>query len=199
MEKLEVGSRRCNVSRSSTRSVTVVAVMTGLCVATNYALIGVPNVKFMDLIVFTTGFVFGWMPGLSVGVLTWMVYGTMNPYGFSLPILIATALGEAIYGVVGGILGKLNLEDLPEKRDDREKYFIFGLKLAILGIILTAAYDFFTNFVVALTLDLYNPPFIPVFISGMPFAIVHTVSNGAFFFAGGPVLVMTIKKFLSRR
>ena len=199
MQKLEVKSKSRNLISSSTRSITVVAVMTGLCVATNYALVGVPNVKFMDLIVFTTGFIFGWASGLSVGVLTWMVYGTLNPYGFSLPILIATSLGEAIYGIVGGFVGKFDSKNLVEDKNDKGKYFIFGLKLAILGVLLTATYDFFTNIVVALTLDPYNPPFIPVFINGAPFAIVHTISNVTFFFVGGPVLVTAIKRFLSWR
>ena len=41
------------------------AVMTAACLATNYALVGVPNVKLMDLLVFASGFLFGTKVGVS--------------------------------------------------------------------------------------------------------------------------------------
>lgn len=50
--------------------VSLIAVITATCIASNYLLIGVINVKFMDLIVFASGFVFGPAIGASVGILT---------------------------------------------------------------------------------------------------------------------------------
>jgi len=91
--------------RQATRA-SVIAVMTAACIVSNYLLIGVFNVKLMDLIVFSSGFLFGPSVGASVGILTWLVYGTLNPYGFSLPVLVATSLMESVYGIVGGIIGK---------------------------------------------------------------------------------------------
>ena len=50
--------------------VSVVALMIATCVSPNHLLIGVANVKFMDLFVSVSGIVFGPFVGASVGVLT---------------------------------------------------------------------------------------------------------------------------------
>ncbi len=162
----------------STLEISVVAVMTAACVATNYLLVGVVNVKVMDLIVFACGLSFGAAVGSSVGALTWLVYGTINPYGFSLPVLVSTCLGETIYGVAGGGLRRLGFaaQDIGKARLLTE-----GFKYAILGFLLTAVYDLLTNLASALSLGL---PILPVMVAGIPFAIVHEASNAAFFFAG---------------
>jgi len=95
-----------NGSRTDPRKIAMVALLSAAAIASNYMLIGVANVKFMDLIVFTAGFIMGPTMGAATGVMVWLVYGTINPFGFSLPILAATMIGEAIYGVAGGLYGK---------------------------------------------------------------------------------------------
>ena len=89
--------------RQATRA-SVIAVMTAACIVSNYLLIGVFNVKLMDLIVFSSGFLFGPPVGASVGIPPWLVYGTLNPYGLSFPVLVATPFMESLYGIVGGFL-----------------------------------------------------------------------------------------------
>lgn len=174
--------------RTSTASVarrtSVIAVMTAACVSTNYLLIGVVNVKFMDLIVFVSGIIFGPLVGASVGVLTWLVYGTLNPYGFSLPILAATCIGESLYGIIGGLLGNRSVQNNYEKAGDR--LWFINAKFAIVGFLLTFGYDLFTNIVSGLVVGI---PLSVVLISGIPFAIAHEVSNTAFFFIGASPLI----------
>lgn len=174
-------------------------VVTALCVSTNYAMIGVPNVKFMDLLVFTSGFCFGCLVGGLVGVLTWSVYGTLNPYGFSLPILVATSVGEALYGVVGGLARRFGLRVPDPSRFGRKEYWICSVKIAFLGFLLTFAYDLLTNLVTAFSYDPWRPPIIAILISGIPFAIAHEGSNLAFFFWGGSALITVIRKLPFRR
>jgi hypothetical protein len=125
----------------------MIAVLTAACIASNYMLIGVVNVKFMDLIVFVAGFAFGPLTGASVGVLTWLIYGTLNPYGFSLPILVATSLGESLYGIVGGLLGGRNRSIIGEG-------FSTNVKFAIIGFLLTFTYDIATNVVSAISVGI---------------------------------------------
>jgi hypothetical protein len=163
--------------------------MTAACVATNYLLIGLTNVKFMDLIVFISGLAFGATVGSSVGALTWLVYGTLNPYGFSLPILFATSLSETIYGLAGGILGRLGL--LAYAGLGRSQMLTEGLKFAAVGFLLTFVYDLLTNVATSYSLGL---PLIPVLIAGIPFALLHEVSNAAFFFLGVTPVLSMIKK-----
>jgi len=172
----------------------VIAVMTAACVSTNYLLVGVVNVKLMDLIVFVSGFIFGPSVGASVGILTWLVYGTLNPYGFSLPILAATCVGESLYGVVGGLL---------ERRTDGNSYAADGgslwfvnARFAIIGFLLTFVYDLYTNIVSGIVAGI---PIVVALISGIPFAIAHELSNAVFFFVGASLLVKAIGRLLQGR
>ena len=83
------------------REACATAMMTAACLAASYALVGVPNVTLMDFLVFASGLLFGPRVGVSVAVLTWAIYGTLNPYGFCLPVFIATSASEPIYGLGG--------------------------------------------------------------------------------------------------
>lgn len=170
------------------RRVGIVAILTAACIASNYLLIGVFNVKFMDLIVFVTGFTFGSYTGASVGILTWLVYGVLNPFGFSLPILAATSIGECIYGIVGGVIGSKN-----------SKMVSGGLlsngKFAVIGFLLTFFYDLFTNVISGLTVGI---PLSIALVAGIPFSLAHELSNTFFFFIGASYLISAIKRVFHR-
>ncbi|MDH5375773.1 MAG: ECF transporter S component, partial [Candidatus Bathyarchaeota archaeon] len=107
----------------NTLKVSIVATLVALCVATNYALVGVFQVKAMDFIVFVGGFCFGPFAGAFIGILSWTVYGVINPYGFIPQVWLATMFSEAIYGLLGGLLGK-NLA-LTNFNDERFKLSVF--------------------------------------------------------------------------
>jgi len=158
-----------------TKRASIIAILTAACVASNYALVGVLNVKVMDVIVFITGLVFGSMSGMMVGFLSWIVYGIVNPYGFSFPILIATAGMETVYGFVGGLMGRRR-----GKLVEVNPIFT-GIKYAIIGFILTFVYDIVTNLVMAVT---FGIDWSVALIGGIPFALVHEISNAALFFIG---------------
>jgi uncharacterized membrane protein len=69
----------------NTRKIAIIVILTALCISSNYALLPFFNVKFMDFIVLVGGFCFGPLAGGLIGVLSWGIYGTINPLGFSLP------------------------------------------------------------------------------------------------------------------
>ncbi len=169
--------------RQATRA-SVIAVMTAACIVSNYLLIGIFNVKLMDLIVFSSGFLFGPSVGASVGILTWLVYGTLNPYGFSLPILISTSLMESLYGIVGGLLGN---------RGEMGAGIASNLKYGIVGFLLTFVYDLVTNIVSGLSAGI---PLTVALITGIPFAIAHEGSNAVFFFLGAPPLISAVGRLI---
>jgi len=170
-----------------TKEVCIIAALTALNLATNYALIGIHNVKLMDLIVFVSGFCFGSITGALIGILTWCIYGTLNPYGFSLPIFIATSLCEAIYGVSGGLIRR-TLGNIEFKR-----FNLLNFKFAILGFLLTFLYDLLTNVVYAFT---FGIPLIFALAYGVPFAIAHEVSNAVFFMVGAPALIFAVNRLM---
>lgn len=175
----------------STQVLSFVTVMTALCVVSNYAMVGIYNVKFMHLFVFVSGYSLGSLAGILVGCFTWFIYGTLNPYGFSLPILMATSSGEAVYGLVGGLSNKFGLKVPDLSNAGKREYWICNVKIALLGFLLTFFYDLFTNIVSALTVGLPIPV---VLINGIPFAILHEGSNVAFFFFGGATMINAIRR-----
>lgn len=169
---------------TSTKKMALLGVLAAAAISSNYILIGVYNVKFMDMIVFSSGFVFGSRFGGVLGVMIWLVYGTINPFGFSLPMLGATMLGEAFYGLVGGLVWRH-----VELRDDWSP----DLRLALIGFLLTFVYDVFTTFVSAYTAGI---PVQLALIVGIPFTLVHELSNTVFFAVGVPPLVQAIKRVM---
>jgi uncharacterized membrane protein len=172
----------------NTLKVSIIVTLVALCVATNYALVGVFNVKIMDFIVFIGGFCFGAYAGAFIGILSWAVYGVINPYGFVPQVWLATMFSEAIYGTVGGLLGK-NFSKIGSN-DQRFRLSIF---FGTMGFILTLIYDMVTNLAFALALGM---PIIVAIVFGAPATILHEVSNAAIFGAGS-IPVITVLKRLS--
>ncbi|MBC8497405.1 hypothetical protein H8D40_00335, partial [Candidatus Bathyarchaeota archaeon] len=63
------------IALNQTKKISVIVMMTAACIGSNYAMLGVLNVKFMDVIVFITGLAFGSSMGMAVGFLSWAIYG----------------------------------------------------------------------------------------------------------------------------
>lgn len=174
--------------RMNVRKVALITVLVALSIATNYALVGVNNVKIMDLIVFVGGFLFGPLVGALTGMLSWMIYGAINPYGFVPQIYVATILAETIYGLLGGLLGKKLLASQVEGQGLRLSLF-FG----IIGFTSTLIYDLATTVVYALVIEI---PVIPTIVMGVPFTLVHELSNTAFFILGCVPIIVSVKSFI---
>ena len=184
-----------------TRKISFIGVMTALCISSNYLMVGLVNIKIMDLLVFISGYVMGIFSGVSVGVLSWLVYGTINPYGFNLPTLIATCTGESVYGLVGGIYAKFGSNGNPVSSPRMratvtgEDFWVSNFKLGILGFFLTFIYDLFTNIVTGIVFEI---PLLLYIMTGIPFAVVHEVSNFLFFFFAGNALIGAIQRLTFR-
>jgi len=187
-----VGSTIQIIMNHLSKNASVIATFTSLALVTNYLMLGIPNVKLMDLLVFIAGLNFGAPVGVSVGVLTWCVYGVINPYGFSLPILLVTALSETLYGLAGGFLSRnLKLSNPLTKWE----YLSFSVKLGVLGFILTFIYDLLTNIVFSMV---FCVPLLIALVAGIPFTILHELSNTLLFALLGPPSLIMLRK-LGRR
>jgi len=157
----------------NTAKIAVIATFCALSIATNYVLIGVSNVKPMDFIVFLGGFLFGPISGASIGFLSWLIYGSINPYGFVPQVWLATMFAEPIYGIVGGYLRKA-LGTLAFNGQRLRLSILF----ATMGFLPTALYDMITN--VAYAYSFQQPLLVAIFI-GAPFTVLHEVANAAIF------------------
>ena len=171
--------------------IALIVVLSALSIGTNYALVGVSNVKLMDFIVFFGGFCFGSIVGGSIGVISWLVYGLINPLGFVPQIWVATMLSESIYGFVGGIIGKkLNSNTLQAQRLSASVFF------ATVGFLPTVLYDLITNIVYAYS---FNLPLMSTIILGAPFTLLHEAANAAIFGLCTLPLIVAMGKSLLRQ
>jgi hypothetical protein len=172
------------VKELNTREISVIAVLVSTCLASNYALIWLPNVKVMDLIVFVSGLQFGASIGGIVAILVWAIYGSINPYGFVLPIWVGCMVAESLFGVTGGLIGAWIQRGSLSCRK-------LSWEMAIVGFLLTFVYDLFTNVLSAITISWFETSLetiLLVIVSGIPFAAIHEVSNGILFLLGvGPI------------
>ena len=175
-----------------TRIIAIIACFSALCVATNYAMLPLLNVKLMDTIIFVAGFSFGVVPGVATALTAWLIYGTLNPLGLSLPILVTVMFSETIYGLTGWLLGRN--KHLTHASSSAEFFIIFGAT----GLLLTLVYDLITNAVfgwlffgsVWTGLLTMNFP--------MPMGLIHELSNLTLFALVVPLIIQAIRRNLLR-
>lgn len=184
--RILIDKRKIEKVNSITRYYSSIGLLTAIAVLSNYSLIWIPNVKIMDLIVFISGFYYGILAGIIVGILSWMVYGSLNPYGFVLQIWLATMLCETFYGIIGGLLKNKDNIFIEENYKFRK-----SILLGFIGFLITLLYDVLTNLAFAY---IFNLPFIYVMIFGIPFTISHEISNFILFSIGLIPIIKIIKK-----
>jgi uncharacterized membrane protein len=96
-----------------TRDLIQTALMVALCVAIGYLMIPIPNIELLSAAVFTCGVLRGSRRGALVGVLTMVLFGSINPMGISPPpMFVAQLLGMGIVGGAGGLLGRVSAPGL---------------------------------------------------------------------------------------
>ncbi|MCJ7423470.1 hypothetical protein MUP01_04275 [Candidatus Bathyarchaeota archaeon] len=175
----------------SSAKIAIIVTFCALSIATNYALIGVSNVKLMDLIVFLGGFLFGPVTGSLIGIFSWLIYGSINPIGFVPQIWLATMFAESVYGITGGFLRKaLGSTSLEGQR------FRLSVLFATMGFLPTALYDMTTNVVYA---SVFNVPIAVAIFAGAPFTVLHEVANGIIFGVCSVPVITVIGKITKER
>lgn len=165
----------------NSRKIAVIASLAALSVATNYAMVSFSNIKLMDFIVFVAGFSFGPAVGALTGILSWSIYGPLNPNGFSLPVWLATMFSETLYGVVGGLIrARMDCSNSPQ---NVRKYRVnLSLSFGALAIFMTMLYDVVTNAVFGALA--YSNAVYAIIIGFVPFGLLHVFSNFVFFGLG---------------
>ena len=170
----------------------------GAILTTNYALTALPNVKLLDLMVFVAGYTLGFRRGVLVASGSWLIYGTLNPWGAAGPLLLVILMAsEMVYALAGSGLRRLvpprQLRSLPGRR---------SLLFAAVAVVCTLTYDAVTNVYTGLTwaqiaggseymrwvlVALFNP-------GALLFSAMHVGSNVVFFSLLGPALIKGVEK-----
>jgi hypothetical protein len=172
----------------ASRKVASIALLVAATLSTDYALLGIPNVKLMDTLVFLGGYMFGLDVGVSVAVLSWLVYGTLNPQGAATPGLLAVLMAsECIYAVGGWTLRKVSSKTNFTSVD--------RVKFGFVGFVTAAVYDLITN---AYTGIFYYPGYslatriIRALIFGIPFAVIHETTDSLMFAIVAPTVITVL-------
>lgn len=173
-------------SRILAKKVASLAVLAALAISSNYVLLSLPNVKLMDVVVFASSMAMGLKFGAVLAVLIWIVYGTLNPYGFNLLTLIIVTLSEMIYVLFSKIPRLLGFRAAKASLHD-------SLILASIGLFSTLIYDLATNAFVGY---LFYGSVITGLITmnfPIPMGIFHELSNALLFPIAAPVIYRALK------
>ncbi len=188
----------------NSKQVALTAVMSALAIVVAYsrglALSSLPGVfEFMTVLIFISGFCFGWVVGGSVGVISLSVY-MLIPYPFAHPaawlystspvLLVVMAVLGAMFGVAGAFASKM-------LRPDNWKRFSLGL--GVLGFALTFAYDVVSSLGFALAYPAFTDPIQAVYLTFVPLyypwpPIIHTVTNAVIFALVAPPIIQGVRK-----
>ena len=166
------------------RKISITSLLIALALVTNYSLIYIPNVKLMDSIVLLISYIFGFKYGLFSAILIWLIYGTFNPYGSNLIVLIMTTSGEIFYVIFGVLLKRIIS---PEQLLNNPIENVFKISLFI--FLPTFLYDLYTN---SLTGIIWYNSIILGIISGTLFSILHQIANILI----APVVFLTVLRML---
>ena len=166
-----------------TKKIAILSIFTALCIGIQLAP-RPPNIEFTSFICFVIGAVYGCVIGSSLGALTMFINGFLSPWGIAGMILPFQMAGMSLFGLAGGIFGKLINRGISKTR--------LSVEAAILGAFFTLMYDLITNFGFAI---LYGLAFIPILIFGMTFSIVHICCNTLLLGIGFAPLFRIIKNF----
>jgi hypothetical protein len=168
--------------------VAIVAVFAALAIATDYAMLPLSNIKLMDTIVFVSALVFGLGVGISVGALTWLVYGSVNPLGSAgASLLVILIVSETVYAFLGYVARRVS-------SFDEAGVTVRSLFWGSLGLIGAFVYDL--NTIITPTM-LAGVPFkvaLASLLPATPFMLAHEIADFVFFATVGPVLVSAILK-----
>jgi uncharacterized membrane protein len=193
-----------NPATMNARQVALIAVMSALSIVIAYsrglAISSLPGVfEFMTVLIFISGFCFGSIVGVSVGIISLSIY-MLVPYPFAHPaawlytispilLLVMAALG-ALFGLAGALSSKI-LKPAGWGR--------FSLSLAVIGFALTLTYDIVSSLGFALAYPAFSDPIQAIYLTFIPLyypwpPIIHTFTNTIIFAVIAPPLIQGIKK-----
>ncbi len=167
----------------SSRRISIIAIMTALALVGNYTVVMIPNVELGSTILFVAAYTFGWTIGAPCALMMSVVFGFVNPWGFAVPEILLTQIIAWLYVVAAGAL-------MGSSNPSEETKIAKRWQLAGAGLFLTLFFDLLTNYGFAVAFGL---PYWVALMSGLPFMVVHVVSNTIIFGAVIPKLDAIIK------
>ncbi|MFH1686061.1 MAG: hypothetical protein ABIE70_00900 [bacterium] len=148
------------------RLITRIALFSALVYLLSWATAFMPNVNLVFFIVFTSGLVWGALPGVLVGLVGMGLWTAFNPYGPAmLPIMVAQCLGAGCSGPVGALFDRTGWRDASRLG--------LGIRLASAALACTAVFYLPVNLIDAWLFQ----PFWPRFVVSMVWSGWALASN----------------------
>ncbi len=199
VEIIELEQEKANLSmwldRKSFRIV-LISTFTALAIVLGYLLALIPNIELFTLTIFLSGFILGKRDGMIVGLFSSFIFCFFNPFGPSpLPLFTFQLFHYSLTGLLGGLSG-VYLKKKEWLKKDPDMYIfpmmaIFGL----LGALITIFFQIFSSLVSVLSI--YGiEVFLPYFLAGLGFTIIHIIGNILTFIFILPGLIQLLSKML---
>ena len=165
------------------KTITRVAIFAALVFVSSYLTVFLSNIKLAFFIVFSSGLLWGALPGVCVGVVGLFLWSNLNPLGpVPLPLLMAQLIGISFSALIGAAASKLIPPSPPSIR-------IF-LTMALCGFLTGLLYHLPVDIVDAWLIQ----PFWPRLIGGSVFSLITIISNCIIFPMLYPALLFIYRR-----
>ena len=179
-------------------NIAIVGVFSSLTVVGGFLLAVVPNFELFSLMIFLSGFLFGKKSGLLITTISVIIFAFLNPMGASHIFLFGAQIISYLTLCLSGIIINTFLKE-KEYYKPAEDLYIFQVLLIFggIGFVWTIFSDIF------LTLGMYIPLvgiaseiIVPILLAGIPFTIIHVISNTLLFIFVLPALIQICLKVI---
>ena len=151
--------------------------LAAVAAAAGFALAGVPNVELVTFVVCVSGVLYGPGVGVVVGGVGEAMFSLGNPLGPAPPmLLVGQVIGMIAAGVLGGVVGRVSF---PRQR------VVCAVAWGSVGVLATLGFHVATDGTYALMARLTRA----YILAGVPFYLVHLVSNAVLFAVAMPLVV----------
>ncbi len=148
------------------RGYILTAMFAGVAAAAGYMLMFIPNIEAVTLVLFVAGYKLGIKRGILAAIIAAVLYFGLNPQGGLFPpLLVAQIIGVAAAPILGALFRLL------------KPLILRLLSLPVMAIIATAWYDLLTNLAYPLSIGLNYKGILITLSAGIPFSLVHNISN----------------------
>ncbi len=177
--------------------IVLISTFTALAIVLGYLLAYIPNIELFTLTIFLSGFILGKRDGIIVGLFSSFIFCFFNPLGPSpLPLFTFQLFHYSLTGLVGGLSGAyLKKKEWLKKDSDMYIFSVMAI-FGLLGALITIFFQIFSSLVGALSFFGTLNQFLPYFLTGLGFTIIHVIGNILGFIFILPGLIQLINKML---
>ncbi|MFX0022938.1 MAG: hypothetical protein ACFE9S_11485 [Candidatus Hermodarchaeota archaeon] len=177
--------------------IALISTFTAITIVLGYLLIYLPNIELFTLFIFLSGFILGKNEGYVVGSLSSLIFCYFNPFGSSpIPLLIFQIFHYSLTGFIGGLIKSICQKKRFFKSGGDFYKPSFMVLFGLIGALLTVNYQIISSIIHVLSFLGTLNEFLPYFLSGIVFTIIHIIGNTLGFIFILPGLIQLINKML---